>query len=110
MTLSIGSSPFFERNPLLSCKQQEFTTFAALCAAWSMVSICVPKGSSGLPLWARRMNGGGRYRRLHATKSPESSETIRRASSPPAGDSMKIWSDLHGDMQNQAEMSWSPAQ
>jgi hypothetical protein len=23
---------------------------------------------------------------------------------------VKIWSDLHGDMQNQAEMTWSPTQ
>jgi hypothetical protein len=36
---------------------------------------------------------------------PESSETICQA--PSHSDvSVKIWSDLHGDMQSQAEMSW----
>ena len=36
---------------------------------------------------------------------PESSETIRRTSRI---DVTKIWSDLHGDMQSQAEMPWPP--
>jgi hypothetical protein len=39
------------------------------------------------------------YQTLH----PESSETICQASLLPA---VKIWSDLHGDMQSQTEMLW----
>ena len=37
---------------------------------------------------------------------PESSETICQA--PPLPE-VKRWSDLHGDMQSQAEMPWPPA-
>ena len=37
--------------------------------------------------------------------NPESSETIRQA---PHLKVVKIWSDLHGDMQSQAEMPWPP--
>jgi hypothetical protein len=39
--------------------------------------------------------------------NPESSETIRQA---PVRryEAVKIWSDLHGDMQSQTEMFWPP--
>ena len=52
------------------------------------------------------MNGGGKYRRVHRNSHPESSETICQA---PLPSEVKIWSDLHGDMQSQAEMTWPPA-
>ena len=41
--------PFFERNPLLSCKQDEFVTFALIVRAMAEGSILHPKASSGLP-------------------------------------------------------------
>ena len=46
--------------------------------------------------------------RLDAYKEqhPESSETICRT---PSDKVVKIWSDLHGDMQSQAEMPWPSA-
>ena len=44
--------------------------------------------------------------RLDAYLCRESSETIRRT---PWETAVKRWSDLHGDMQSQAEMTWPPS-
>jgi hypothetical protein len=57
--------PFFERNPLLSCKQQEFTTFATIVRAMARGEHLVEGGFERLAVKALQMNGGGRYRRLH---------------------------------------------
>jgi hypothetical protein len=57
--------PFFERNPLLSCKQDEFVTFADIVRAMSRREHLVPGGFERLAARALRMNGGGRYRRIH---------------------------------------------
>jgi LAGLIDADG DNA endonuclease family protein len=57
--------PFFERNPLLSCKQDEFTTFADIVRAMAEGEHLAPEGFERLAARALRMNGGGRYRRLH---------------------------------------------
>jgi hypothetical protein len=57
--------PFFERNPLLSCKQDEFVTFAFIVRAMAGGEHLVPEGFERLAARALRMNGGGRYRRLH---------------------------------------------
>jgi LAGLIDADG endonuclease len=57
--------PFFERNPLLSCKQQEFTAFAGIVRAMTRGEHLVDEGFTRLAAVALRMNGGGRYRRLH---------------------------------------------
>ncbi len=43
-----------------------------------------------------------------AAQNPESSETICQAPFLQSK-AVKRWSDLHGDMQSQAEMSWPPA-
>ena len=53
------------------------------------------------------MNGNGRYRRIRwlevtASSQPESSETVRQTERTV----QKIQSELHGDMQSQAEMTW----
>jgi hypothetical protein len=37
---------------------------------------------------------------------PESSETARRTEALP----LKVQSELHGDMQSQAEMTWPPSE
>jgi hypothetical protein len=50
-------------------------------------------GFAALKGLALTMNGGGRYRRVHRTVAPESSEAICQTLAPPA----KIWSDLRGD-------------
>jgi hypothetical protein len=57
--------PFFERNPLLSCKQDEFVTFARMVRAMSLGEHLANEGFERLAGEALQMNGGGRYRRLH---------------------------------------------
>jgi hypothetical protein len=57
--------PFFERNPLLSCKQEEFATFAKIVRAMARGEHLANEGFERLAAEALEMNGGGRYRRLH---------------------------------------------
>jgi hypothetical protein len=57
--------PFFERNPLLSCKQDEFTTFARIVRAMSRGEHLHNADFERLAAEALEMNGGGRYRRTH---------------------------------------------
>src|SRR5580698_5405652 len=73
--------PFFERNPLLSCKQKEFVTFAKIVRAMAEGEHLAHEGFERLAARALQMNGGGRYRRLHRAQNPESSETICQAPS-----------------------------
>ena len=91
--------PFFEQQPLLSSKQEEFLTFSVVVKAMATGAHLTEEGFVALRQLAVSMNGGGRYRRVHRMKAPESSEAICRTPAPP----VKIWSDLHGDMQSQAE-------
>ena len=62
--------PFFERNPLLSCKQQEFTTFATIVRSMARGEHLTDEGLERLAAMALRMNGGGRYRRLYRSPEP----------------------------------------
>ena len=71
--------PFFEQNPLLSCKQEEFVTFAGIVRRMEGGEHLNREGFRTLASIAVRMNGGGRYRRLHRSQDPESSETICQA-------------------------------
>jgi hypothetical protein len=57
--------PFFERNPLLSCKQQEFSTFARIVRAMAEGEHLAEAGFERLVAQALDMNGSGRYRRIH---------------------------------------------
>ena len=57
--------PFFEANPLLSSKQQEFVTFASIVRAMERGEHLVRSGFDALTARALAMNGGGRYRRVH---------------------------------------------
>jgi hypothetical protein len=57
--------PFFERNPLLSCKQEEFSTFARIVRAMANGEHLVGAGFERLVAQALNMNGSGRYRRFH---------------------------------------------
>jgi hypothetical protein len=57
--------PFFEAHPLLSQKQTEFETFAAIVRAMAVGAHLVPEEFQRLRRLAVTMNGGGRYRRLH---------------------------------------------
>jgi hypothetical protein len=57
--------PFFERNPLLSCKNKEFLTFAGIVREMAKGAHLEEGGFQRLAALATQMNGGGRYRRLH---------------------------------------------
>ncbi|MFZ4585476.1 MAG: hypothetical protein ACOYNI_09655, partial [Acidimicrobiia bacterium] len=59
--------PFFEANPLLSSKRQEFVTFAAIVHAMTQGEHLSAEGFRVLRQLAVSMNGGGRYRRVHRT-------------------------------------------
>ena len=61
--------PFFERNPLVSCKQQDFATFARIVRGMNLGEHLEPDGFERLAAEALRMNGDGRYRRLHLMDS-----------------------------------------
>jgi hypothetical protein len=61
--------PFFERNPLVSRKQQEFATFARIVRGIDAGEHLAPEGFERLAAEALRMNGDGRYRRLHLVGS-----------------------------------------
>jgi hypothetical protein len=101
--------PFFERNPLLSEKHLSFVSFAEIVRAMARGEHLEWSGFERLVRLAFTMNGEGRYRRwmLEDVVGPrEPSETARRTRRPGG---VKIQSELHGDMQNQAEMTWSPA-
>jgi hypothetical protein len=97
--------PFFDDQPLLSSKQLEFLTFRSIVHAMAAKRHLEPEGFEALKALALTMNGGGRYRRVHRQVAPESSEAICRT---PVAQPVKIWSDLHGDMESQAEreMTW----
>ena len=73
--------PFFERQPLLSSKQMDFLRFAEIVRAMSMRVHLSEEGFARLRLRALTMNGGGKYRRMHRRRDPESSEAICRTPS-----------------------------
>lgn len=94
--------PFFELHPL-RVKDRDFATFAQIVRAMRRKEHLEPAGFERLVTLAYGMNAQGkqRSRSLEAVLAG-SSETARQA--PPIEG--KIQSDLHGDMQSQAEMSW----
>ncbi len=57
--------PFFEAQPLLSSKQQEFLTFASIVHAMHAGEHLHTSGFEALRSRALAMNGGGRYRTVH---------------------------------------------
>src|SRR5437870_2178941 len=60
--------PFFQTQPLLSGKQQEFLTFARVVRAMSEGEHLSEEGFRRLAERAVSMNGGGRYRRVHRAR------------------------------------------
>ena len=95
--------PFFRRNPLISEKRNDFESFAAIVDAMRRGDHLQRDGFERLVRLAFQTNGHGRYRRWSLEEilvTPEPSETVRRT---PRG--AKIQSELHGDMQSQAEMT-----
>ena len=64
--------PFFEAQPLLSSKQQEFETFTRIVRAMKAGEHLTAKGFEALRAVALAMNGGGRYRTVHVgTQNPQ---------------------------------------
>jgi len=70
--------PFFERQPLVSSKQQELDTFAFIVRSMAEGRHLTTSGFNQLRAIALRMNGDGRYRRVARSTHPESSEAICR--------------------------------
>ena len=99
--------PFFERSPLLSSKQDDFEKFARIVRAMAEGHHRTASGFVELLRLGLSMNGNGRFRKtrwMELVDHPESSETARRTEALP----LKIQSELHGDVQSQAEMTWPP--
>ena len=57
--------PFFETQPLLSTKQEDFLSFANIVRAMGRGEHLSSEGFRTLRTMALSMNGGGRYRRVH---------------------------------------------
>ena len=99
--------PFFEQHSL-RVKDRDFVSFALIVRAMRRKEHLTADGFERLVRIAYGMNANGkqRSRSLEAVLAG-SSETARQA--PPKKEE-KIQSDLHGDMQSQAEMTWPPSQ
>jgi LAGLIDADG DNA endonuclease family protein len=97
--------PFLESHPLLSEKKFEFEAFAGIVRAMDEGEHLTDSGFHRLVAVAESMNGNGRYRR------EKWSNRILRGHMPDMDqESMKIWSDPHGDVGSQAETetTWPP--
>jgi hypothetical protein len=106
--------PFFQRNPLLSDKRTTFNAFAEIVSAMSAGEHLTRAGFERLVRLAFTMNGRGQYRKVPlvdvvGSENPQRLYAEHLTCTEVAEDEMKIQSELHGDMQSQAEMTWSPA-
>jgi len=74
--------PFFERQPLLSSKHEDFEKFARIVRAMATGQHRTASGFQELLAEALSMNGKGRFRKVRwrevIASYPESSETVRR--------------------------------
>ena len=94
--------PFFERHPLV-VKRGDFVAFAQIVGSMRRREHLTRDGFERVVRLAYGMNANGKQRsRSMAEVLAGSSETARQAPRIEG----KIQSDLHGDMQSQAEMSW----
>jgi hypothetical protein len=59
--------PFFEAQPLLSSKQEDFCTFASIVRSMDAGVHLTDSGLRALLEAATAMNGGGRYRRVYGS-------------------------------------------
>jgi hypothetical protein len=99
--------PFFETNPLLSSKHVDFEKFARVVRGMAQGHHRSVIGFNELLQLALSMNGGGRYRRCRW--EPVDVQNPQRLYAGRGKDAPKIQSELHGDMQSQAEMTWPPS-
>jgi hypothetical protein len=100
--------PFFERVPLLSTKREDFEKFAHVVRQMAVGRHRTLAGFGELLELALSMNGGGRFRQVRwnelvAVQNPQ------RLYAGQGKSARKIQSELHGDMQSQAEMTWPPS-
>jgi hypothetical protein len=74
--------PFFERQPLLSSKHEDFAKFAHIVRAMAAGHHRSASGFQELLAEALSMNGNGRFRKVRWSEvirsRPESSETVRQ--------------------------------
>ena len=100
--------PFFERSPILSTKRADFEKFASVVRGLARGHHRTDVGFRELLELALSMNGSGRYRKVRWQELV----TVRNPQRLHAGQGQrarKIQSELHGDMQSQAEMTWPPS-
>ena len=96
--------PFFERCPLLSTKHAEFERFAKVVRGMALGQHRTRAGFEELLQEALSMNGPGRYRKVR-WKELVALQNPQRLYAGQGRKARKIQSELHGDMQSQAEMS-----
>jgi hypothetical protein len=104
--LEILVLPFFERYPLV-IKQADFQRFASVVRLMRRKEHLTSSGFERVVRLAFAMNANGKQRtRTLEQVLAGSSETARQAPLLHGEEPAKIQSDLHGDMQSQAEMTW----
>jgi hypothetical protein len=99
--------PFFRKHELLTTKRADFESFARIVDMMTSGEHLKLDGLRRILEIAFQMNQGGVRRRLSLEDilaGLEPSETVRRT----LASEVKIQSELHGDMQSQAEMTWPP--
>ena len=100
--------PFFERNPMFSTKHADFEKFAEIVRALALDHHRTEAGFRRLLDVALSMNGGGRFRKVR-WKELVAVQNPQRLHARQGREARKIQSELHGDMQSQAEMTWPPS-
>jgi LAGLIDADG endonuclease len=101
--------PFFERNPMLSAKQADFEKFACIVREQALGSHRTASGFGRLLDLALSMNGDGRFRKVRWKELVALQNPQRLHARQGPVRAWKIQSELHGDMQSQAEMTWPPS-
>jgi LAGLIDADG endonuclease len=97
--------PFFERNPILSTKRADFEKFASIVRELALGHHRTDAGFRRLLELALSMNGEGRFRKVR-WKELVAVQNPQRLHARQGREARKIQSELHGDMQSQAEMTW----
>ena len=100
--------PFFERTPLISAKQSEFETWAAVIKAMAVGKHLDELGFNELLEIGLSMNGSGRYRQVEWRSligHPESSETVRQTGETPEDTVRAAWRHAEPDRNDPASRS-----
>jgi hypothetical protein len=100
--------PFFERCPMLSSKQADFEKFASVVRDMARGRHRTFDGFSELLELSLSMNGDGKFRKVAWRELVALQNPQRLYAGQGRRMARKIQSELHGDMQSQAEMTWPP--